>query len=244
MTVREVPALVFVRHVSQGWRAALQAGLFSLLDAGPGDGVLDASELRPFAELEGFESSDTEWVAQYESLCREYGRDPSVGINLEAFCKFIEASSDEECMDDKELVELLSRRQWKSPAFSPNLPLAEQLTQGWRAALVAGLFVVLDVFSADGSLDAKELRPFCEHLGFEGSDADWVAQYEILCKGQGREPSNGLSFAGFRHITEAPSIDDGDCLDEKDLQELLNTLHANASAVAAIRSGRHQGGGC
>jgi len=60
-----------------------------------------------------------------------------------------------------------------------------------RRALKRRLFARCDK-DGDGWLNKGEMREFAGLVGFEGSDEEWDAEYEKLCRERGARPSSGI----------------------------------------------------
>ena len=74
-------------------RCDLVKATFCALDL-DGDGVLDLREMLPFAELTGFEGSEADWRRAYADLCAEYGLPGAVSVDLGAFSRLVDDTSE------------------------------------------------------------------------------------------------------------------------------------------------------
>lgn len=87
-------------------RAHLLDSLFNRL--GNSSKYLDLLGLRPLADHTGFEGSASDWHQEYATLCAELACDPSRGLDLNAFTRLVNDTSEQGCYcDDSELQALL-----------------------------------------------------------------------------------------------------------------------------------------
>lgn len=88
-------------------REQLVQRVFELCDVG-GDGRLTERELRTFAQLTGFDGSESEWAEEYCQLCADSGISAAKGLGFEDFARLLEDESDAgQYCTDAELEEFL-----------------------------------------------------------------------------------------------------------------------------------------
>jgi len=73
-------------------RAGLVKELFQLCDL-DGDGKLTDQELRPFAELTGYEGGDEEWPEAFAELCSMRKVSVDLGLSLKEWTALINDDS-------------------------------------------------------------------------------------------------------------------------------------------------------
>jgi Ca2+-binding EF-hand superfamily protein len=91
-------------------RMGMIRSVFQKLDV-DGDGKLNVTEMRKFAEQQDFEGSDDDFKSAYNDLCTEKGRDPAQMVDLDLFTQLVNDESEDSgahCTDD-ELKLILSR---------------------------------------------------------------------------------------------------------------------------------------
>lgn len=86
-----------------------------------------------------------------------------------------------------------------------------------RAQLKATVFEMLDE-DGDGYLYCPELRRFAAKFGFDGSDAEWEQEYEMLCTELGCQAVEGLTLRAFSRMLDDES---GCYLSDEELIEML-----------------------
>jgi Ca2+-binding EF-hand superfamily protein len=171
------------------------------------DRILSESEMGAFARATGFMGSAGEWAEEFRELCPA----GTSGIDLDLFCSLVEDRSDQGCFcSDKELQGMLTSRGSEVPApgvqtsafheeerehvASASLgqstavvsaaasPMEAQASR--RAQLVRMAFARFDA-DGDGILNEREMHVFAAMTGFDGTEADWAEEYQLLCAGSG-----------------------------------------------------------
>lgn len=87
-----------------------------------------------------------------------------------------------------------------------------------RAKLKSMVFELYDE-DEDGYLFEGELRGFASSIGFEGGDADWIAQYRMICAELNSIPARGINMIEFSRMVDNEDL----CyMSDEDLVECLN----------------------
>lgn len=86
-----------------------------------------------------------------------------------------------------------------------------------RAEMKATLFYMLDR-DGDGYLYDTELRPFADKFGFDGSQSEWVEEYQSLCNEYRCSPMQGINLLAFARMLDD---EDGCALSDAELAGLL-----------------------
>jgi len=97
-----------------------------------------------------------------------------------------------------------------------------------RAALKTAVFDMLDK-DGDGYLFQEELRAFASSFGFEGTDEEWVSQYNDICVDLGCAAMEGLDIRAFSRMVDD---EEGCYLEDDELASLI------AESAALPRAGR------
>eukprot|EP00913_Durusdinium_trenchii_P026419 g24787.t1 len=160
-------------------------------------GHLNADEMRPFANQTGFEGSDAEWRGEFDSLRHECGSGP--GISLHHFQRLADGLTKGPNLEPK--------RAAPQPEPRNRGPPAAPAAADGRTRLIEEVFTALNR-SRTGNLNADEMRPFANQTGFQGSDAEWQTEFDLLRKECGS--GSGISLHHFRHLDYgAPNGDQG-----------------------------------
>jgi Ca2+-binding EF-hand superfamily protein/predicted GNAT family acetyltransferase len=214
-----------------------------------GDGFLSQEEMQRFARHTGFDGSDADWANEYSMLCSSYNGMQSA-ISLVLFEKLVEDDSEDGCYcTDGELEDMLSAQQIPREMLypeqtvpSPHPPSGtehieavqpverlERPVTTSRSKLIKEVFHVFDA-DRDGYLNSSEMRRFAGHTGFDGNDAEWAAEYRVLCSsfGGGQGP---ISSSSFEALVEDSSEDGCYCTDDE-LKEMM--------AAESTRGGQQQ----
>ncbi|CAK9015773.1 unnamed protein product [Durusdinium trenchii] len=193
-------------------------------------GHLNADEMRPFGDQTGFEGTDAEWRQEFDLLRKECGSGP--GISLFHFQRLANDSSDDGCYcSDEELRRLLQSLQGGSTSASMppeprNWAPAAKGNADERVQLIEQVFNTLNR-SCTGYLNASEMRPFANRTGFDGTDAEWRQEFELLQKECGSD--TGISLHHFHRLAN-DSSDDGCYCSDQDLRGLLQSMSEGNSA--------------
>lgn len=83
-----------------------------------------------------------------------------------------------------------------------------------RGVLKHRLFRLFDK-DADGFLSRAEMRSFVEHVGFEGSDAEWSKEYRLLCSDHRLDPARGMTLGAFVRVLDDKSEMGLHCSDDE-----------------------------
>mmetsp|Transcript_125158 Transcript_125158/g.279213 ORF Transcript_125158/g.279213 Transcript_125158/m.279213 type:complete len:782 (-) Transcript_125158:165-2510(-) len=218
--------MTFVGELVQSYneddRYALLAALFVLSDVASADGFLSSEEARRLLL-----QSDREWDAYFIWLCHSCDCDPNRGVSLTAFHRF--------AYSEGQLIRYIQRSYSELPDSSPlrvpMKPLKESGSEGCRGALVASLFTLLDVASADGSLSSHELFPFAVLRGFTGSRSEFAREFSFIFRTCVGKPIEGLRLGSFRFLVDDESDAGAHCSDEE-LQDLLKRLLEGLATAA------------
>lgn len=97
-----------------------------------------------------------------------------------------------------------------------------------RTDVKSTLFSCLDQ-DGDRRLNRAEMKKFAEMTGFEGTDADWAGEFEVLCEPQ------GCDFAAFSRLIDDDS-DDGLYCEDAELADMLNQLLMSGVGIPAGRA--------
>lgn len=87
-----------------------------------------------------------------------------------------------------------------------------------RAELKAMVFYTLDKDGDDFLYDG-ELRAFATKFGFEGSNAEWIEEYQGMCAELNCSPAQGLDMQAFSRMVDDP---EGCPLNDAELASLLS----------------------
>eukprot|EP00929_Paragymnodinium_shiwhaense_P043922 TRINITY_DN22542_c0_g1_i1.p1 TRINITY_DN22542_c0_g1~~TRINITY_DN22542_c0_g1_i1.p1 ORF type:complete len:822 (-),score=211.21 TRINITY_DN22542_c0_g1_i1:171-2636(-) len=118
----------------------------------------------------------------------------------------------------------------------PARPKAESRMRGKalsRPELVAEIFNALDV-DGSGFLSCQAMKKLASHSGFEGDDADWQDEYQLLCRERGCQPEQGISLPKFRELMEDDS-EEGCYCNDQELAKIYRTLLLDRATAAARR---------
>lgn len=89
-----------------------------------------------------------------------------------------------------------------------------------RAGLVAEVFKLCDR-NRDGWLNQQEMEAFARHSGFDGDQAEWAKEFQLLCEERGVDPQTGVDASLFRRLVDDP----GECyVADEDLHSILGHL--------------------
>ena len=80
-----------------------------------------------------------------------------------------------------------------------------------------------------GYLTAADMRPFAEQTGFDGSDQDWQAEFDLLRRERGS--LQGLPLDAFVALVN-DSSEDGCYCEDSELRSLLQKQRQTAAATA------------
>lgn len=72
-------------------------------------------------------------------------------------------------------------------------------------------------------LDTRAMKQFAEMSGFEGQDAEWVAEYEYLCAEYDCLPRTGLALEDLQLLVSDTS-DEGTYYSDEELESICNEL--------------------
>jgi len=173
-------------------RQSVTAGLFKNLDK-DGDGYLNESEMKFFANLIGFKCDDEKWSKEFALFCAAGDADVKVGINAELFAKLVDDRSDAGCYcSEIELKDMLKE-------INPN---AGELSS--RGALITAVFNACDQ-DKDGRLNNEEMRVFAKFTGFDGPEEAWEKEYKMLCGEVYAKTEVGLEINAFTRIVNDTS---------------------------------------
>jgi hypothetical protein len=116
----------------------------------------------------------------------------------------------------------LSSASSSSPCWRGQEAAAQRPTASPRSRLVRCLFTTCDE-DFDGFLGEHELRVIAVHSGFEGNDAQWRAEYELICSEFNAPPSCGLDLDQLRCLLD--DVTDSGCYhSDEELQSLIVRL--------------------
>jgi len=99
-----------------------------------------------------------------------------------------------------------------------------------RDVLIRDIFRTLDVHGS-GHLGSAEIRRFAGLTGFEGTDAEWRAEYELLCKEKHRSSDDGFDEAAFCALVNDAS-DEGSYCNDEELQAIWATFASSGGTSA------------
>jgi len=245
------PPSEIVPVVSQRSRTDLVKAVFHACDIG-GDDLLDVRELREFANLTGFDGSDDEWAEDYKMLCGDFASGSSY-VSLDVFRQLVDDDSDNGCYcSDDELSSMLDRLLaarpskvqepepenqqdqepiLRTPSFT-DLATTETEPANPRTELILRVFYACDS-DGDGRLNQQEMKKMAAQTGFEGTDAEWAEEFQLLCKDKGLNAAEGVSQEVFIDIMNDQS-DDGIYCSDEELQSALVALLAEPPQEKAL----------
>ncbi|CAK9015767.1 unnamed protein product [Durusdinium trenchii] len=202
-------------------------------------GYLNADELRPFANQTGFEGTDPEWQAEFHLLQKECGSGP--GISLYHFRRLANDSSNDGCYCSDEGLRTLLQSMWQgSASFSAPMATREPRQEpavaqasgaDERTQLIQQVFTGLNQ-SRTGYLNADEMRPFANQTGFQGTDAEWRTEFNLLRQECGS--GQGVSMYDFQRLAN-DSSDDGCYCSDEELRALMWSMQGGGSSSSAFR---------
>lgn len=99
-----------------------------------------------------------------------------------------------------------------------------------RNDLKSSIFNALDQ-DGDRRLGSSEMRRFAELSGFEGDDADWQEEYQMLCDPQ------GCDFNAFGQLLDDDS-EDGLFISDAELVDMMEELIKQGASLSAASAGR------
>eukprot|EP00435_Cladocopium_sp_Y103_P068572 s344_g31.t1 len=99
-----------------------------------------------------------------------------------------------------------------------------------RNDLKSSIFNALDQ-DGDRRLGSAEMRRFAELSGFEGDDADWQEEYQMLCDPQ------GCDFNAFGQLLDDDS-EDGLFVSDAELVEMMQELIEQGASLSTASAGR------
>ncbi|CAK9009639.1 unnamed protein product, partial [Durusdinium trenchii] len=197
-------------------------------------GYLNADELRPFANQTGFEGTDPEWQAEFHLLQKECGSGP--GISLYHFRRLANDSSNDGCYCSDEGLRTLLQSMWQgSASFSAPMATREPRQEpavaqasgaDERTQLIQQVFTGLNQ-SRTGYLNADEMRPFANQTGFQGTDAEWRTEFNLLRQECGS--GQGVSMYDFQRLAN-DSSDDGCYCSDEELRALMWSMQGGGSS--------------
>ncbi|CAE8627439.1 unnamed protein product [Polarella glacialis] len=196
--------------------------LFAKLDAN-GDGFLSEQEMRPYVDHTGFQGSDAAWTSEFRSLCEqtEASHSSSSGSGSGSSAGQTRPSWIRQGLDRASFARLLSRVDDHALRQVLQVLKVAATLEDSRPVAIREVFKRLDA-NGDGVLCEQEMRPYANHTGFDGSDAEWVREFQMLC-----------SYSGIQHIDEECFVrlvddqsDNGIYCTDQELRELLSTLPA------------------
>jgi len=118
-----------------------------------------------------------------------------------------------------EVTRLDSKLQELENDFRTNKRFELQLD---REELAESIFRKLDV-SNSNSLDRTTLRRFADLSGFEGTDADWDMEFDLLCEDAQLDPSVGFDLPTFVRLVNNPT-DEGIYCSRQELEDIHERL--------------------
>jgi len=111
-----------------------------------------------------------------------------------------------------------------------------------RADLIGEIFSALAGRQC-GTLGSAEMRRFATLTGFEGSDAQWREEFQLLCEEKRCNPSRGIDQSSFLALVNDES-DAGCYCNDGELQEIHRRLvvpAADRTTLAAMATPQQQG---
>eukprot|EP00930_Biecheleria_cincta_P103898 TRINITY_DN9600_c0_g3_i1.p1 TRINITY_DN9600_c0_g3~~TRINITY_DN9600_c0_g3_i1.p1 ORF type:complete len:1887 (+),score=453.55 TRINITY_DN9600_c0_g3_i1:247-5907(+) len=231
LALQQIPEVGFA-DMSRG---QLMAALFTELDFDK-DAALNCSEAKTYAELSGFNGSEDDWREEFKDICREQGWDEEKGADEQQFAEFLESNT-----SDQELRELLSSLKsqapgrksvagmsWARHSIISQSQFRDEIAKLRKHELIAAVFVSLDS-SKRGRLSCSDLKGYAELSGFEGSDGEWVEEFQDMCKEYGWDEETGIDSAQF-----AEFLDDSGSSDA-DLRKMLLSMRLQSKTAAGSR---------
>lgn len=224
-----------------GVRARLIARTFKALIGGGLLKQLPAVKMLPFARLVGFDGSEADWGQEFQNMCRDFGCDPSHGLDFPSFTRFVNDDSDKGCFcTDEELQQLVQQCAQEAKASTKDFgPDASTTTPGAhlqktavvspssashttsdhsaRRLLVERTFKALLVNASQGNsaLSASMMRRFAIATGYQGDEEAWTAEFPEICKDLGCDSSHGVTLEAFEAFVNDESEDGCYCEDQE-----------------------------
>jgi len=236
-------------------RTELVSRVFTACDK-DGDFQLNREELRTFAHHTGFQDCDGKaWDQEYRSFCLDVGADPACGVGLEFFRQLIDDQSEKGCYcTDEELrimlialeephaantteTRLLQPTDTKDifkPATVADPPLEQAAQQSFpapslqRGVLLRTVFHLCDA-DGDGFLTSDEMHRFARQKGFDGTQAEWVDEYDALCEEVNVDPAKGIDVLILERLANDASSRGCYCTDAE-LREMRARLEQEDKA--------------
>jgi len=221
-------------------RGALISAVFKACDQ-DGDDKLSNSEMREFAGCTGFDGDEEAWTKEYTMLCSEAKVAPDEGIDLKAFTKLVNDTSERGiyCRD----VELATMvRQLNASNFLGGGEGGGEgggklsLTPVSRNAIIRTIFHLCD---KDGNklLNEQEMRGFAMTAGFRGSEQEWAKEYRFVCMRVRSDAAKGVNPANFIQVINngsAGRYSDPELKQILEKLELQKALDSGASGRSSI----------
>eukprot|EP00435_Cladocopium_sp_Y103_P068026 s247_g30.t3 len=194
-------------------------------------GRLSAAEMRPFAEITGFEGSDEDWRKEFELLRQEC---PAGYIDFMQFQRLVNDTSENGCYCTDDDLRLVVEKQSVPNGHDGTvvMPPGNQAsaTDLGRRALITAAFHALNR-SGTGHLSATEMRPFAELTGFSGTDREWQEEFELVrkeCAGS----SLGIPLAEFERLVNDES-EDGCYASDDILRHVPSFIESKQSEISS-----------
>merc|ERR1719162_27237 len=96
------------------------------------------------------------------------------------------------------------------PCCKPSQTLPPRLTARERAGLIKQVFQAYDT-NGDGKLNARDLLPFGQAMGFDGEEEEWPEAFSHLCGQRRVLPSAGFSLENFTALVSETKSEDDAC---------------------------------
>lgn len=241
------PKRIDTSHALPRTRSELVLAVFAVCDI-DGDGRLKSSEMFAFAVQTGFEGDEAEWANEFELLCVESGADAKTGLDRANFIQLVDDESENGCYcTDEELRNMLKDlpapavKRADVPVKTPHTPVsrAADATSSSRAAPSSRADLTFAVFSicdsdGDSRLKCSEMFAFAVQTGFDGDEADWLNEFELMCAESGADAKTGLVFSQFLQLVDDESENGCYCSNDE-LRDILSTMErAGKSSEASV----------
>lgn len=187
--------------------------------------------MRSFASFTGFEGTDDEWAKEFSLLLAERGRAHAGGLDFHSFEALVNDRSDSGCFcTDEELQSLLTTL---DEAPVQPLQAAQQAPDkeipATREELIRRVFLACDSGNK-GLLIANDMKCFAASTGFDGTEAEWQQEFQLLLRDHDPDGMNGLDLIAFEALVNDPSDRGCYCTDEE-LRKMLQSWADSAPAA-------------
>uniref|UniRef100_A0A7R9ZYS0 Calmodulin n=1 Tax=Pyrodinium bahamense TaxID=73915 RepID=A0A7R9ZYS0_9DINO len=211
-------------------RAELVKTVFEACDVDK-DGALGEREMKRVVIHIGFTGTDEEWAQEYNDMCLDNKRDPTLGINFELFEKLVNDDTESGCYCSNADLEAVLANKVTETGPKVIKPPPKRHAPSSRESITMGLFKQLDR-DRDGYLNLKEMQNFASLIGFKCDDEKWAKEYALFCEHGKADPEMGVDEKLFIKLVNDRS-DAGCYCSDGELKDMLKELNPNAGEISS-----------